>query len=52
MGNGVKWVRDRIGNKGRPKKETVRVSDEPVVRVVQEGVRREWLGKDNRRKEK
>ena len=52
MGNGVKWVRDRTGNKGRPRKEIVRVRDEPLVRVVQEGVRRERLGKDNAEKEK
>jgi hypothetical protein len=41
MDNGVKWVRGRIGNKGRPRKETARVRDEPVVRVVQDGVRKE-----------
>jgi hypothetical protein len=50
MDNGVKWVRDRIGNKGRPRKETVRVRDEPVVRVVQEGVRGERLGKDGKKR--
>ena len=41
-----------MGNKGRPKKEVARVSNEPVTRVVQGRVRREKLGKEGKEEEK
>ena len=37
-----------MGNKGKPKKEIARVSDEPVTRVVQDRVRSARLGKEGR----